>query len=71
MEIFFVSPLVSAEVAPLGEAPPAYGTRVRFLPCVDTLVHLQVAAAVKAFATERANVPLLPHATVLQSPDLH
>lgn len=56
-----VHPLVGAQVALLGEAASANGTAVGPFACVHALVHLQVAEAVEALPTERADEPLLPH----------
>lgn len=54
-----MSPLVCAQVAPLRKTLAARIARVRFLSRVNPLVNLQVADAVEAFPTERADEPLL------------
>lgn len=59
---FFVSPLVSAKVTPLGKALATYVTGVRFLSGVNALVNLEMADTIKAFPTERTDEPFLLNA---------
>lgn len=62
-----MSPLVSAKVTPLRKALAACVARVRFLSRVNSLVNLQVADAIEAFAAERADKPLLLDAATCYS----
>lgn len=60
-----MSPLVSAKVTPLRKTLATCVARVRFLSRVNSLVNLQVADAIEAFPTERADEPFLPDAPTL------
>lgn len=58
-----MSPLVRAQVTPLRKTLATRVARVRFLSRVNPLVDLQMADAVKALSTERADEPFLPDRT--------
>lgn len=59
-----MSPLVSAKVTPLRKTLATCVACVRFLSCVNSLVNLQMADTIEAFAAERADEPLLLNAAI-------